>query len=507
MQTTKYFIVWMALAILSACNNNQNAGGHTHDVVGGQADHGDHEHEAGALSYTLFSDGYELFVEFPALVVGQTSDFAAHFTRLNDYKPVTEGSVTASLVKGSKGIRHRVDSPASPGIFRPALQPKEAGTYDMLFELETGEDKVSFNIPNVQVYSTADEAAHTLTEEPGGDEITYLKEQAWKTDFATKEVKPQLFHAVIHTSGKVKLQPQSEITLHAQSAGSVQLLAVLGETVGKGDLLAVVTGSGIENNLTLKLKESKIAFEKSKADYVRSKPLVEKKVVSQKDFLQIQSDYEQDSLRYYQLAGLVSQQGLKLTAPADGYISSIKVSNGEFVSSGDPVLQISNKNQLLIEAFVNQSDFKKVDGIFDVHFRVPGEKTTLTLADLNGKIVARNAFVNEDMTRIPVIFSAVNNGSLMQGMFLETFLLTGKKDNALVVPFSAVIEEQGQYFVFVQTGGESFVKREVQLIANDGIRTEVIKGIDAGERIVIRGAHQIRLAALSGDLPLHGHTH
>src|SRR5690606_19690502 len=110
-----------------------------------------------------------------------------------------------------------------------------------------------------------------------------------------------------------------------------------------------------------------------------------------------------------------------------------------------------------------------------------------------------NAFVNDHSTRIPVTFSAQNNGQLMPGMFLEAFLKTGKKEQALVIPLTSVIEEQGQYFVFIQTGGESFVKRQVQLANNDGVMVEITSGLSVGERIVTNGAYQIKLAAMSGD--------
>ena len=498
-------------ALLIACNNS-NTGGHSHDTIGGHADHDDHGHAsiaigAGALSYTLFQNDFELFVEFPALTIGQTSSFAAHFTQLSTYKPVSQGKLTVSLVKGGKGIRHSVDAPASPGIFRPALQPKEAGVYKLLFELKSETGNVTFEIPDIQVYANADEAAHAIVEEDDGEAISYSKEQAWKTDFATQEVAYKPFYSVIHTSAKVKGQPHSTITLNAQVEGAVNLMTVIGESVKKGDLLAVITGSGIENNISLKLNESKIAFDKSKADYIRSKPLSEKQIVSQKDFLEVQSRYQQDSLHYYQLANVVSKKGLKVLAPFDGFVSNIAANNGQFVSNGASILTVNSKSELMIEAFVNQSDFQKVSGIFDANFAFAENKETITLQEINGKVASKNAFVNESTTRIPVTFSAQNNGKLMPGMFLEAFLKTGKKDKALVVPLTSIIEEQGQYFVFVQTGGESFVKRQIELANTDGIHTEITKGLTNGERIVTVGAYQVKLASLAGDLPIHGHAH
>jgi multidrug efflux pump subunit AcrA (membrane-fusion protein) len=86
-------------------------------------------------------------------------------------------------------------------------------------------------------------------------------------------------------------------------------------------------------------------------------------------------------------------------------------------------------------------------------------------------------------------------------------LLTGKKENAIVVPLAALTEEQGFYYVYVQTSGESFVKRQVVPGTNDGFRAEITNGLSVGERIVTKGAFQVKLAAMAGELPLHGHTH
>ncbi len=106
MKTIFYISIIVLTSLFVGCNNAHNNGGHSHDTIGGHEAHGDHEHEEGTLSYTLFSDDYELFVEFPALVVGQKTAFAAHFTRLNTYKPVSEGNLTVSIIQGNKGIRH-----------------------------------------------------------------------------------------------------------------------------------------------------------------------------------------------------------------------------------------------------------------------------------------------------------------------------------------------------------------------------------------------------------------
>ncbi len=501
-------ILLTVMVFLAGCGNRQQSDGHTHDPGG---THADQESEAETtiptLSYTLFSEDLELFVEFPVLIVEQISSFAAHFTMLDTYRPVTEGQLTVSLIKEGKGIRHSVDAPSSPGIFRPSLQPKETGIYTMVFELDFKGGKSRFEIRNMEVFPDIETVLTAISGESASEEITFLKEQAWKTDFSTTEIVPQPFYSIIHTSGKVKSPPQAEVVLNSPADGKITIFSVPGESVKSSTILALVTGMGLEGDLNIKFNEIRIAFEKSRADYLRTRSLSENQVISEKDFLEIRTRYLQDSLRYYHYADRISDRGLKLTAPMSGFVSRVMVENGEAVRTGDPVMTITRKEQLLVEAYVNQSDHNRIEGIFDAHFRLPAGERTLTLLDLEGTIRSRNAFVNKTTTRIPVIFSVSNNGTLIPGMFLEVFLLACRKDQALVVPLSAIVEEQGQYFVFVQAGGESFIKQQVVISGNDGIRAEIESGIRAGDRIVTRGAMQIRLAAMAGDLPLHGHTH
>lgn len=500
-----YIIIATPFLLLCSCNNNQTPSWYSYDVIGGQEAVHDHGEEVKTLSYTLFSDGYELFVEFPTLVVGNVSAFAAHFTQLGNYKPLTEGQLTVIIIKDEKGIKHTVDGPTSPGIFRPALQPKEAGIWYLSFSLQTDTGVSIFDVGEIDVFPNVESI---LDENASGeDEITFLKEQAWKTDFATQDIIESPFYSVLHTSARVKSQPQAEIVLNSQSSGKVILNSVLGESINKGQLLAVVTGSGIENNITVKLEEYRITFEKSKSDYIRTEPLVKKQAISQKDFLEIQSRYRQDSIRYYQVANNISGNGLKITAPFTGFISKIHVHNGDFVNSGDEIITVIQKNLFLIEAYVNQSDYQYVNGIFDAHFKLPAGNQTVTLSELNGGVKAKNAFVSESSSRIPISFTISNKELIMPGMSLEAYLLTGNHENRLVAPLSSVIEEQGQYYVFLQLGGESFTKRQVVLGDNDGISVEVLSGLNAGDRIVIKGAYQVKLAAMAGDLPIHGHTH
>lgn len=504
MKTTAYLFGALLFLFTPGCQSQLGSSDHSHNTVEAT---GDHSHDVEVVKTTQFSDKYELYVEFQPLLVNKKRTFAVHLTRLEDYRPVSEGKVTVSLIKDGRGIRHTVDAPSVPGIYNPALLPKEGGIYRLGFLFENDEESIEFQINDIEVFmdETSASGAAGLTEDP--DEITFLKDQAWKSEFNTYQVIPKEFHSVINTSGRVKYHPNSEITMNAQSNGIVNLNSIISQSVNKGELLAYISGAGLEDDFTVKLNSRRVSFEKSKADYQRIKPLVESRSVSQKDYLDIESKYLNDSIQYYQLAQNISSNGLKITAPLKGYISEIFVGNGEYVEAGKPILTVSNTNALIIETYVNQSDFNKANSIFDAHFRLPDSNTILTLTELKGKLRSENAFIGSSSSRIPVFFSIENSDRIVPGMFLETFLLYGKKDHAIVVPNTSITEEQGTFYVYVQLGGETFTKREIQIANNDGLHTEVRSGLIPGERIVSQGAYQIKLAAMSGALPIHGHTH
>jgi multidrug efflux pump subunit AcrA (membrane-fusion protein) len=75
------------------------------------------------------------------------------------------------------------------------------------------------------------------------------------------------------------------------------------------------------------------------------------------------------------------------------------------------------------------------------------------------------------------------------------------------VPTAAVLTEAGRPYVFVQLGGERFVRRFIELASRDGDVVGVKSGIAPGERVVTRGAYEVQLASAASGLPAEGHVH
>ncbi|MNR14540.1 macrolide transporter subunit MacA [compost metagenome] len=190
-----------------------------------------------------------------------------------------------------------------------------------------------------------------------------------------------------------------------------------------------------------------------------------------------------------------------------GFVKNVLVTEGQFVPSGTPLATISKNKRLLVQANVSQNYFSRLSSITSANFKTPQSDVVYNTTALNGRIVSYGKSASASTPFIPVTFEIDNAGQLVSGSIIEIYLKSSNIAEALVVPVSALIEEQGIFYVYVQTGGESFQKREVKLGASDGLNVQVVEGITENERVVTKGGYQIKLSSASGALPAHGHEH
>lgn len=464
------------------------------------------------LAYTLYTEKTELFVEFKPLVVGQTSKFASHFTILGEnFKALTDAKITVSLIVGENGIKNSVDAPSSPGIFRLALSPKTAGTGTLVFDIVTKDFTDKITIENVVVYADMKTALAKQPEPPETGDISYLKEQAWKVEFANQAVKKQTFNDVIKTSGQILSAPGDEMIVTAKASGVVVFSGkntIVGSAVNSGNTLFTITGADMtESNIDASVKDAKANYLKAKADYERSKLLVADKIVSEKDHQQVKLQFENAQTSYNTVSKNYSAKGQNVLSPMSGFVKNVLVTEGQFVPSGTPLATISKNKKLLVQANVSQNYFSRLSSITSANFKTPQSDVIYNTTALNGRIVSYGKSASASTPFIPVTFEIDNAGQLVSGSIIEIYLKSSTIADALVVPISALIEEQGIFYVYVQISGESFQKREVKLGASDGLNVQVLSGIVENERVVTKGGYQIKLSSASGALPAHGHEH
>ena len=493
-----FLIITLAALLLNSCST--------------KTEEQKHEHGPEPLTYTMYSEQSEIFVEFKPLVIGSTSKFAAHFTVLGEkFLPLTEGTVTVSLIVNGNGIRQSATAPTVPGIYQLALTPKTAGTGKLIFDIVTKSFTDQIVIEDVKVYADEKAMLADQSEESANNEIAYLKEQAWKVEFANAPVTKQPFSDIIKTNGQILSAPGDEMMVIAKASGIVLFSGnktIIGSEVNAGTNLFTVTGSDIaEGNIDAKYKGAKANYEKAKMDYERAMELLKDKIVSQKDYQQTKLDFENAQTAFNAIAKNYSVRGQAVLANINGYVKNIFVTEGQFVEAGTPLATISKNKKLILQANVSQKYFNNLSSITSANFKSTERETVYSTTQLNGKIISFGRSATEHSPFIPVTFEIDNTKNLIPGSVAEVYLKSIPIPDALVIPFSSLLEEQGNFFVYVQTGGESFQKREVAIGASDGILVQLLSGVAEGERVVTKGAYQIKLSTATGTLPAHGHEH
>lgn len=529
-----FLLVLLSASILAACDRTTSGSadhGHDHAAPASAGAHSDaHASELTAQSITHFTDRTELFVEFEPLIVGQESRFAAHLTWLSDpknaaagFRPVTEGRATLTLAGPAGEQTFAVDAPKSPGIFRPMAKPQHAGGHQARLRLESAEGVVVHDLGEVTVHADQHAALHAQDEETAsGGEIAFLKEQQWKIDFATAAVGERVIRDSIAAAGQIRAAGGREAQVVAPSAGLIAVAGGnfprIGQQVKKGELLAYLVprlgGESDAATLALSARRAELGVEQARRERERLEGLFAAEAIPERRLIDARAQEQlaraelgaaQQRLAPYQ----GSAGGLPVRAPLSGVLIDVKAAPGAAVEAGQSLLHIADLNRVWLEVSVPESQVGKLRQASGAWFRLDGYERTFDLeVGRNARRVALGGVIDKNSRTVPLIFEFDNhNSGLPVGLSAQVQVATGQTQQAVALPASAVIDDNGQAVVFVQKSGEAFERRPVVLGPRDGDVFAVRSGLNAGERIVTRGAYYVRLASTAPAAIGAGHVH
>ncbi|MDR1633167.1 MAG: efflux RND transporter periplasmic adaptor subunit [Dysgonamonadaceae bacterium] len=342
--------------------------------------------------------------------------------------------------------------------------------------------------------------------------IHFHTKQQEKIKFTAELPVVEPFGQVIKTTAQVLSAPEDEAVISARMSGIILFSGnnlSEGQTVNAGQALFTISGANLaDNNSQVRFTEALNNYKKAESDYQRAKDLKNVQIVSEKDFLQIQADYEKAKAIYNTIYQNFSGKGQTISAPFQSFIKQVFVENGQFVEEGQALATVSKNKTLLLRADVRTKHATLLPYLFSASVVSSDKSEVYDLAELNGKIMSFGKSIDPESYRIPVSIRIDNKAGFISGGFVEVYLKTRSENPVMTIPISALIEEQGIYFVYVQSDPEHFEKREVTIGANDGIRTEILSGLNKEEKVVTQGAISLKLAQSAGALDPHaGHAH
>jgi cobalt-zinc-cadmium efflux system membrane fusion protein len=479
------------------------------------------EDELPTVAVTLWTAKSELFAEHPVLAVGEDARFAIHLTDLATFKPLTKGTVRVHL-QGPRTETFSADSPSRPGIFGVTVKPTAPGRYALKIDV-SGALEDAFALGQVEVFSSADQARAFKVDEPKEERIAFLKEQQWVLDFGTAVVERRAMRPSVLVPGEIRPRTGGETVVSAPVAGRLisASSAAIGSAISSGDVLAQILPQSGEPadrpSLELAVRNAQTQLELARAERARAERLTKagaaparrlsEAVVAEKS---AESAVEAAEKRLAQLDLTRTGQGQSesasrflVRAPASGVIVESRATPGAAVEQGQPLFRVVAVDVVHVVAHLPEADLPNAATIVDAELTTPGQPMPIRL----GKPASRSRVLDPTSRTLPLIFSLARPPAMLAvGQRVSIRLFTSGGGEAIAVPVSALVDDAGRPVVFVQREGESFARRPVTLGPRDGSYV-VVDGVQPGDRVVVRGAPLVRLAALSTAVPSHGHVH
>ncbi|PTN08193.1 efflux RND transporter periplasmic adaptor subunit [Mangrovibacterium marinum] len=501
-----YFVSVIGLALLlAACAGHTEKENH-HDEEGHEHASEEHHHHADIHQQLIqYTDRYELFAETEPLVAGEEVAILAHLTKLTDFKPLQDDGLTAELKVGHETVKAEVE-PKIPGIYQLKLKASQAG--DGRLTIFVNDKQQRIDVP-VRVYADDHEPHHDLEdEEPAANAVSFTKEQSWKVAFATDVARLAPIGQLIHTTARVESLPAKSHTLTAQTSGTVSLASnslVAGSRVRAGQALLTISGAGMgDDNAELVYQSARADYQLAQSEYERMSQLAEKEIVSRREFQEAQNRYEKAKAKFDNLQQNFRAGEQAVYAALAGVLEKVQVQNGQHVDKGQPLVTLASYANVQLVAHVPSRYSSDLAAITALSYKGAAG----SWQQIPAKLLSVGQRVDESSFRLPVCFEASNNGDLLPGSLIELNITCSADQSVVVVPNEALLEQQGNYFVYVQLNPELFEKRQVFPGASNGVETVVREGLAEGERIVTRGAVLVKLASVSNTLDPHaGHVH
>lgn len=340
------------------------------------------------------------------------------------------------------------------------------------------------------------EESHEV-EEHNVNEIILHPEEAERFGVTTSIIEPHDFNETLSVSGEIFPAQCDEYTISATKSGIVHLMrdVNLGTTINKGEPVATISANSIIGGDMD--KSAKITLENAEQEYKRIEQLYEDKIVTEREYIAAKETYLQ-ALNAYK------PRTESPISDISGTISMLYVKNGDYVEIGSPIATVIANNSLILRADLPERYGKFI--VKSANFRPSYTDSVYSVSEFNGKLMHQS----ETSIRtgyIPIYFAINNDNRLITKSYADIYLIGATKHNALTVPIEALVEEQGDFFVFEKVDAECYTKHMVSIGISDGQNVEILSGINPGMNIVTSGAIIVKLATNAGAVPGHSHEH
>jgi RND family efflux transporter MFP subunit len=343
------------------------------------------------------------------------------------------------------------------------------------------------------------------------EDIVELREdQIRLANIGTGSVEMRSLSGTLKVNGTVAVAPQNLATVCMPMGGFVKSTTLIpGNAVKKGQTLAIIENQDfidVQQNYL----EAKNKLEYAEAEYKRHSELYKEDVYSKKNVQEVTADYKSLKALVKALEQKLALIGINplelteeyisrtvsLTSPISGYVKTVNVNIGKYVSPSDVLFEVVNSDKLFLELTLFEKDVDKVASGQKIRFLINNE-----VEQHEAVIYQTGKSINSDNTY--KVYATVTGTcrNLLPGMYVNAIIETsGKMLSSL--PSDAIVSFDDKDFIFVfeknkTEDGKAFTEyRMIQVhkgISDNGF-TEVVlpEGFDIKSfKVVIKGAYNL----------------
>jgi RND family efflux transporter MFP subunit len=281
-----------------------------------------------------------------------------------------------------------------------------------------------------------------------------------------------------------------------QTVRAGQVLATLLQNIGTPDQVGIASNNA---GLAVQIETAKTRVTATKRELDRIKKIAD--IAAGRDVQLAEANYntalsELQTLENSAVDANTSanNRSIALIAPISGTVGAFVLTSGAEVVAGQTLFSITNINKVYVEAQVYDRDVAVVHS---------GNKFVVTCSSDDHKsaevrLIAQAQTMNAGNQSQRVLFEMDNpRGEFKIGEFVTLKALDNSTLRQITVPNSALTEINGKTAVFLKHAPEEYELAFVQTGEDDGTRTLILKGITEDEKVVIRGAYEVKMMFLN----------
>jgi RND family efflux transporter MFP subunit len=314
-------------------------------------------------------------------------------------------------------------------------------------------------------------------------------------------------------------QVRSYGTIRAQDVVSVtpqvtnrvtRILVDLGDNVSRGQVMAEIYDVPFRDAMEqaqAQIRQQEVAFERDSTEFARQQQLFDRNLISRSELDNVRANYLNSRAQLEAARANLTQsrenlENTKIKSPVDGVVLNRSIAEGDIASSGQVAFEVANLVGFETRVFLPLQDWELIQ---------PGQSVSLSLSSRSGAIaegvVSRISPQLDPTTGLGevVITLTETESNIYQGALVQARINLQTRENAVVIPRSAMVEKvdtyiepetgtielERTYSAFVNQGDSIAVRRELELGIEQGDRIEVISGLQAGDGLIVTGQRNL----------------